>query len=874
MRRARVVVFGSLVLLVMVSLPTPASSDVGCCLGIQTCVNVADQAHCTASGGYRTLPSACDNLPPCVDTNYKPGAECDSRCVGPNGPCTGDPDCDDGNPCTDDTCSPVDFRCQHAPNTGALCDDANRCTINDSCDDGVCAGTDSCHFECYETTSHHIRPIEGIDLIDQFGSTTVSLDRILRLCTPVDKNGENPGAEAASTHLMAYRSKPTTPFTPVRKLRVVNQFGTLIVDAVRLSRLLVPTTKSLSSPPPPPSSASGALIDHFECYSIHRSPGSPRFTPRQASLVDQFGSLTVSVRHPKFLCNPVDKNGESPGAESDPLHLVCYSIKASTQSQLSRVPILVNNQFGPETIGVDRRAELCVPSTKGLCGNGVLDPGEQCDPGDPDVSPAVAPSDGVCPGQCLPPALVNGDPECVCCGDPTPVPASHRPRQRPVQGGWSLTNYEQFAVAQVNSAGTLGAIVSIGNQRYVMSNNHVIARQSDGDFGTADGAGIFEAQARERITQPGTLDNGVVGDTVAGLTAYEPLCMEGAGCPNDSNFCNVQPNCVLPAAACAPGDLNAGAACGPPGPGGGCVAPGPSPGTCLPNNCIDAAIGGLFVCAAGNVNAGAPCAPPGPGGGCDLNASGDGLGTCATVGVALSVLDIGNNPFGGPIGPTNCIAQDPNFTISLAALMHRVVHKSGRTTGRTCGRIAGFQDTTTSYSGGICAGGNNAGGLCLTAADCPMGACAIGTCAGGANNGLPCTDGAGCPGGTCRGSAGNTGWGHAPFVNQLRIEPLSKVCRGGANEGTRCATDANCGAPPAACIRAFELPGDSGSVVFTLKGSQAVGLVYAGTAPTCSGGANDGNGCVRDTDCPGGKCGKSTFANPIQPVLQRFGVRF
>ena len=44
--------------------------------------------------------------------------------------------CDDGNPCTDDLCHPLDG-CVYENNT-APCNDANICTISDSCEDGVC----------------------------------------------------------------------------------------------------------------------------------------------------------------------------------------------------------------------------------------------------------------------------------------------------------------------------------------------------------------------------------------------------------------------------------------------------------------------------------------------------------------------------------------------------------------------------------------------------------------------------------------------------------------------------------------------------------------------------------------------------------------
>ncbi len=59
--------------------------------------------------------------------------------------------CDDGNACTDDACNPA-TGCAHANNT-ASCDDGNACTTVDTCDGGACVGTnpvvctalDACH---------------------------------------------------------------------------------------------------------------------------------------------------------------------------------------------------------------------------------------------------------------------------------------------------------------------------------------------------------------------------------------------------------------------------------------------------------------------------------------------------------------------------------------------------------------------------------------------------------------------------------------------------------------------------------------------------------------------------------------------------------
>ena len=51
--------------------------------------------------------------------------------------CTLPADCNDTNPCTDDDC--VGYLCQYTYNTN-LCNDADSCTMNDTCSLGVCTG--------------------------------------------------------------------------------------------------------------------------------------------------------------------------------------------------------------------------------------------------------------------------------------------------------------------------------------------------------------------------------------------------------------------------------------------------------------------------------------------------------------------------------------------------------------------------------------------------------------------------------------------------------------------------------------------------------------------------------------------------------------
>jgi hypothetical protein len=394
-----------------------------------------------------------------------------------------------------------------------------------------------------------------------------------------------------------------------------------------------------------------------------------------------------------------------------------------------------------------------------VCGNNVLDFGEQCD--------ASAPSgESACPttGQCLPPALVLGDPECTCFFDPTPAAARgfHRASVRPAAGGNSVLNAASascLAVAGFRASGTLGAIVfptAAPADPYILGNSHVLGRQSDHDPTTTDDrdlcVGTPETTAGEPVMQPGTLDGGaiagdevgvlppfVLADVPPSLDPYEPLCFPTGYCPGAPGF---------PPPLCN---------------GGACV-------DAYTENCIDAAIAKLTV----------PAAIPPPG--------------------TAAVLDIGPNvTFGAPIGPPTCKDADVD-----SSLIDRVVKKSGRTTGLTWGYIVGIVDVFVSYGAGLCSGSGNRGESCLEDTDCPVpepGACVL----------------------------VDTGYevppGNPPlFANQLLIR---------ANDG---------GAD-------FSRPGDSGSIIFTGSGDEPVGLLFAG-----------GSG--------------STIANPIRPVLSRFGVGF
>ena len=217
------------------------------------------------------------------------------------------------------------------------------------------------HFQCYEVsnTTFALRP--GVALVDRLGPLTVGVYGPHTLCAPSDKNGEDPTAPLDPDHLLAYRLRRTERFEKVFAQRVTNQFGTLSVDLVKPARLMVPTATSLTGPAIPIAPA----IDHFTCYKVRKTAGTSRFARvSNVTIETSLETLTFDVRKPRRLCLPTDKNGETPGAENHPEHLMCYRIRVSKPvTRIRGTQVIVNNQFGQESYRLSgSRREFCVPS--------------------------------------------------------------------------------------------------------------------------------------------------------------------------------------------------------------------------------------------------------------------------------------------------------------------------------------------------------------------------------------------------------------------------------------------------------------------------------------------------------------------------------
>jgi len=346
--------------------------------------------ECRPSAGDCDPAETCTGSSASCPTDTKSTAECRPSV----GPCDVAESCDGvGNSCPPDQVLPAATVCRAATGAcdvaetcdgtsgtcpadakqpdGTTCDDGNQCTSTDVCTAGVCGGTplaNGCvdHFLCYKVKASGFAPLTGITLSDVFESGNFDVLKAKDLCPPADKNGE--GTLDPVTHLASYSIKPSAGEPKhVRQtgLVVANQIGSLTVDTTKADTLLVPSAKDLANPPPPPNPSSHN-VNHYKCYRIKVTTGTPKFPKGvQASVADQFTSPAklLALKKPKHLCVPVDK--ESEGIKDPSAYLFCYQAKPvkGQPKHVKRLGVNVANQFGLEVVTTLKEDELCVPSS-------------------------------------------------------------------------------------------------------------------------------------------------------------------------------------------------------------------------------------------------------------------------------------------------------------------------------------------------------------------------------------------------------------------------------------------------------------------------------------------------------------------------------
>ena len=305
----------------------------------------ATNAGCPAAGFCDAGTCKRDHRTCVNDLDCPPGVACVTGDAGTI--VAASPDSDgDGVPDHLDNCPNVANRDQvesDGDQVGDACDRCNNCSTTPGPLD---------HFQCYEI---HRPPMNrlGVQLDDQ---STVTIKRAKRICAPAAKNDEDT-TTPQHPGLTFYTIKQTAPkFKPINSVKVTDQFhdqsNPLVVDLIKPDRLLVPTSKSLTSSPPP-------LATPLERYKCYRVKGN-RFRSAGITVETQFGPITVDIKKPLHLCAPVNKNSEDPSAPQHPDHLMCYQVRGPRPSQKT---VFTDNQFGPDSFEFFGPRELCVPST-------------------------------------------------------------------------------------------------------------------------------------------------------------------------------------------------------------------------------------------------------------------------------------------------------------------------------------------------------------------------------------------------------------------------------------------------------------------------------------------------------------------------------
>jgi hypothetical protein len=217
------------------------------------------------------------------------------------------------------------------------------------------------------------------------GEAEYDVTRPRGLCNPAETDGE-PIVDRL-THLTQYRIKavngvPRHVHRRVRGARIFNRFGASVVDTLAEERLLLPAAIDPAGGPVVELDPQAHDVDRFTCYRV-RAASFPKGI--EVSVEDQFETPAKRyvVRRPRLLCAPVDKDGE--GIKNPDGHLLCYRVAPATGEprHAARLGVSTADQFVIHKIDTRREELLCVPSLKDpppeFCGNGTIDPGENCE---------------------------------------------------------------------------------------------------------------------------------------------------------------------------------------------------------------------------------------------------------------------------------------------------------------------------------------------------------------------------------------------------------------------------------------------------------------------------------------------------------------
>jgi len=202
------------------------------------------------------------------------------------------------------------------------------------------------------------------------GPQSFDVKSIASVCSPADVNGQGVGFPQVHEEGFKIAAPPGSPKREKSDHVITDEFGERTLTIGGPATLLDVTPQALGATPPVPFSSDPTIdpnVNRFTCYKAAYAKGQPSFVaPPAPTVTDALfpsGQALQLVKIDK-LCLPVDKNGETPGAETRTARLVCYQAKLPKGAPKFVKPTLSTNSagFGPHTLVAKGVKEFCVPA--------------------------------------------------------------------------------------------------------------------------------------------------------------------------------------------------------------------------------------------------------------------------------------------------------------------------------------------------------------------------------------------------------------------------------------------------------------------------------------------------------------------------------
>jgi hypothetical protein len=189
-------------------------------------------------------------------------------------------------------------------------------------------------YVCYNTVPRigGLLGFPPVNVVDAIEDRSYDMKARWNLCAPADVEGS--GTTDPATYLVTFQLKRRSgepAHQRVHGIQVANAVGLLTVDTIKPDHVLVPVSVGTTDFLPPPNPNTNG-VDHYKCYRIKTSAGTPRFPQgTQVAASDQLSPLrALAIRKPRYLCAPASIDGLA--TKSPTVFQLCYLARPARDS--------------------------------------------------------------------------------------------------------------------------------------------------------------------------------------------------------------------------------------------------------------------------------------------------------------------------------------------------------------------------------------------------------------------------------------------------------------------------------------------------------------------------------------------------------------